>query len=166
MTTDRLFVIMLVILIPMSGCFGTVDNADGDDGKQTIVNNYYYSNTTTNQLPVIFGKAMYTYPNDLVVRAVAIDYDGNITQCGIDVNLDAVIDFDSNCDDAHAQEVVHVGTSYLTSLFQYDDGACSQFASLIAVDNDGGKTIMPFRIFTEYDDENGVCTTNYENREA
>jgi len=48
MTTDRLFVIMLVLLIPMTGCFGAVDNADAEDNdSETIVNNYYYNNTTT-----------------------------------------------------------------------------------------------------------------------
>ena len=47
MTTDRLFVIMLVMLIPMTGCFGAIDNADAEDntGETTIVNNYY-NNTT------------------------------------------------------------------------------------------------------------------------
>ena len=58
MTTDRLFVIMLVMLIPMTGCFGAVDNADAQDDttentNQTIVNNYYYNNTTTVETPVI-----------------------------------------------------------------------------------------------------------------
>ena len=48
MTTDRLFVIMLVLLIPMTGCFGALDNADAEENtSQTIVNNYYYNNTTT-----------------------------------------------------------------------------------------------------------------------
>ena len=47
MTTDRLFVIMLVILIPMTGCFGALDNADAEENtSETIVNNYY-NNTTT-----------------------------------------------------------------------------------------------------------------------
>ena len=31
MTTDRLFVILLVMLIPMTGCFGAVDNADAEE---------------------------------------------------------------------------------------------------------------------------------------
>ena len=31
MTTDRLFVIMLVMLIPMTGCFGAVGDADAQD---------------------------------------------------------------------------------------------------------------------------------------
>ena len=49
MTTDRLFVILLVMLIPMTGCFGAIDNADAEDNddETTIVNNYYYNNTTT-----------------------------------------------------------------------------------------------------------------------
>ena len=48
MTTDRIFVLMLVIMLPMSGCFGAVDNADAEENdSDTIVNNYYYNNTTT-----------------------------------------------------------------------------------------------------------------------
>ena len=58
MTTDRLFVIMLVMLIPMTGCFGAVDNADAQDDttentNQTIVNNYYNNTTTIVEAPVI-----------------------------------------------------------------------------------------------------------------
>ena len=58
MTTDRLFVIMLVILIPMTGCFGAVDNADAQDDtventSETIVNNYYNNTTTIVEAPVI-----------------------------------------------------------------------------------------------------------------
>ena len=48
MTTDRLFVIMLVFLIPMTGCFGAVDNADAEQNDgDTIVNNYYNNTSTT-----------------------------------------------------------------------------------------------------------------------
>ena len=48
MTTDRLFVIMLVFLIPMTGCFGAVDNADAEQNdSDTIVNNYYNNTSTT-----------------------------------------------------------------------------------------------------------------------
>ena len=52
MTTDRIFVLMLVIMIPMTGCFGAVDNADAQEGtpentSDTIVHNHYYNNTTT-----------------------------------------------------------------------------------------------------------------------
>ena len=52
MTTDRLFVILLVMLIPMTGCFGAVGDADAEDNddETTIVNNYYYNNTTTTMM--------------------------------------------------------------------------------------------------------------------
>jgi hypothetical protein len=51
MTTDRIFVLMLVIMLPMSGCFGAVDNADAEENdSDTIVNNYYNNTTHT---PVI-----------------------------------------------------------------------------------------------------------------
>ena len=58
MTTDRLFVIMLVMLIPMTGCFGAVDNADAQDDtventSETIVNNYYNNTTTIVDTPII-----------------------------------------------------------------------------------------------------------------
>ena len=51
MTTDRIFVLMLVIMIPMTGCFDAVDNADAEENdSDTIVNNYYNNTTYT---PVI-----------------------------------------------------------------------------------------------------------------
>ncbi len=39
---------MLVILLPMSGCFdGAVGDAEADDSEETtVINNYYYNNTT------------------------------------------------------------------------------------------------------------------------
>jgi len=72
MTTDRIFVLMLVIMIPMTGCFGAVDNADAEQNdSDTIVNNYYNNTTHT---PVIekfsvggvidFNSTDYTENND------------------------------------------------------------------------------------------------------
>ena len=41
----------------MTGCFGTVDNADAEDNDgETIVNNYYYNNTTTVIEPPVIEK--------------------------------------------------------------------------------------------------------------
>lgn len=52
MKPDKVFVLMLVILLPLTGCIDVSDNAgaedstdSGDDGM-TVVNNYY-NNTTT-----------------------------------------------------------------------------------------------------------------------
>ena len=55
MRNDQIFVLMLVILLPMSGCF---DDAVGDaegaedttDGTTTIINNYYNNTTITENI--------------------------------------------------------------------------------------------------------------------
>ena len=51
MTTDRIFVLMLVIMLPMSGCFGGVGDAEADDSTDgtTVINNYYNNTTTVQQ---------------------------------------------------------------------------------------------------------------------
>jgi hypothetical protein len=51
MRNDQIFVLLLVILLPMSGCFdGAVGDAEGTDDASsgtTVINNYY-NNTSTN----------------------------------------------------------------------------------------------------------------------
>jgi|GEM_PF-4903579 len=57
MKTDRIFVLLLVVLLPLSGCFdGSVGDADATDdssesdtstNNQTTIINNYYNNTTT-----------------------------------------------------------------------------------------------------------------------
>ena len=57
MKTDKLFVLMLVILLPLTGCIDVSDNADAQDADETheeemtVINNYY-NNTTTVIQPV------------------------------------------------------------------------------------------------------------------
>ena len=48
MRKDQIFVLLLVILLPLSGCFdGAVGDADAEeDTGMTVINNYY-NNTTT-----------------------------------------------------------------------------------------------------------------------
>jgi hypothetical protein len=49
MRNDQIFVLLLVIILPMSGCFdGAVGDAEADDdsNETTVINNYYYNNTT------------------------------------------------------------------------------------------------------------------------
>ena len=52
MRNDQIFVLMLVILLPMSGCFdGAVGDAEGaDDESETTVINNYYNNTTVEHI--------------------------------------------------------------------------------------------------------------------
>ena len=57
MKTDRIFVLLLVVMLPMSGCFddavGDAEGTEDDtDSNTTVVNNYY--NQTDNQPPLIY----------------------------------------------------------------------------------------------------------------
>ena len=53
MKPDKVFILMLVILLPLTGCIDVSDNADAQDtsdseeSETTVINNYY--NTTTVQ---------------------------------------------------------------------------------------------------------------------
>ena len=53
MKPDKVFILMLVILLPLTGCIDVSDNADAqdssdsEDAETTVINNYY--NTTTVQ---------------------------------------------------------------------------------------------------------------------
>ena len=52
MRNDQIFVLLLVILLPMSGCFeGAVGDAEADEESEgtTVINNYYYNNSTDSQ---------------------------------------------------------------------------------------------------------------------
>ena len=56
MKTDRVFVLLLIVLLPLSGCFdGSVGGADAadDSSESTAVINNYYNNTTTATTTVI-----------------------------------------------------------------------------------------------------------------
>jgi len=75
MKTDRVFVLLLVVLLPLSGCFdgtttGDAEGAEGtDDAPSTTVVNNYYNNTTTssNSQERIWhssSDAVYKYWND------------------------------------------------------------------------------------------------------
>ncbi|MFL2968347.1 MAG: hypothetical protein ACJZ6A_04270 [Candidatus Poseidoniaceae archaeon] len=59
MKTDRIFVLLLVVMLPMSGCFGdAVGDAEGAEDNSgttvihynntTVINHHYHNNTTTN----------------------------------------------------------------------------------------------------------------------
>jgi len=165
MTTDRLFVIMLVILIPMTGCFEAVDNADAEE-KQS-----------GNTPPVIFSENFYSsaagytvYNNNIsfAVEAMAIDLDGLLVEFGVDYDLDGKIDFNFNATTDVPQYVTIGGDYYekfdLTLYNEGDDGRnyCSQWAALIAVDDDGLIDVRPFKIYTELEWNDGVPSCSYE----
>jgi hypothetical protein len=105
MKTDRIFVLLLVVLLPMSGCFDDAvgdaegaDDADNSDSGDTITNTAGY-----NHPPVISaeitGSITFSEGSDCTTNGIQVearhamtDWDGNITQAGWDVNLDGTID--------------------------------------------------------------------------
>ena len=64
MRNDQIFVLMLVILLPMSGCFdGAVGDAEAEDGSEegTVINNYY--TVSTNEIYSTGGTGLFDYEN-------------------------------------------------------------------------------------------------------
>ena len=53
MRNDQIFVLLLVILLPLSGCFdGAVGDAEGTDDASsgtTVINNYYNNSTNSQE---------------------------------------------------------------------------------------------------------------------
>ena len=102
MRNDQIFVLLLVILLPMSGCFdGAVGDAEGSDDSDS-------GGTTTNAAgqnhpPVISasitGSIELTEGSDCMTNGVQVearhamtDWDGTIAQAGWDIDLDGAID--------------------------------------------------------------------------
>ena len=101
MKTDRIFVLLLVVMLPMSGCFdGAVGDAEGSDESDGNGNN----ELSVNHPPVISAgiepSIMYTEGDDCTTNGIEIharhamtDWDGQISQAGWDVDLDGNIDY-------------------------------------------------------------------------
>jgi len=173
MRKSQIFVLFVIFLLPMSGCIDGSD-AEEESGDQTV--------SSTNHHPVIYGYVdfgEYQHQNstslfDVLVSqnyAHAIDFDGTITQFGIDTNQDGVIDLEINqSNDGPESKIVNGSdsevwknpTEYYFSTTS-DVQFCYQWLSIIAVDDDGGKTVEPFIISFEYDDQNNEClkTSSY-----
>jgi len=70
MKTDRVFVLLLVVLLPLSGCFdgSTTGDAEGaagadDSSNTTIVNNYYNNTTSSDSQEKTWYSSGGTYPS-------------------------------------------------------------------------------------------------------
>ena len=70
MKTDRVFVLLIVVLLPLSGCFDgtTTGDAEGAEGAEdalstTIVNNYYNNSTNSNPQEKTWYSSGGTYDN-------------------------------------------------------------------------------------------------------
>ena len=174
MRNDQIFVLLLVILLPMSGCFdGSVGDAEGaEDGSTgtTVINNYY--NQSSNQDPVFhvagisineydIGKVSTYDPNtgEELTRMYhatikfwfsVTDVDSNITSVGFDLNLDNVIDHEltsnGSWNDIAYFETPGIAQSNGT-LGKYD--YCTARFNLIALDDAGGRALIPYAVSIE-----------------
>ena len=102
MRNDQIFVLLLVILLPMSGCFdGAVGDAEGSDDSDsggtntnTVGQNHppVISASITGSLELTEGSDCTTDGVQIEARHAMTDWDGTITQAGWDTDLDGSID--------------------------------------------------------------------------
>ena len=171
MKTDKFFVLMLVIMLPLSGCIGVSDTAEADELNEV---------EELNNPPVIYGTAEFTnyydydtrtlHENVLTIKAMATDFDGTVVELGIDVDLDGLIDFHSNGIENYTHEVVSQNSSWMNptpwnpSGYLMDVEYCYQWISLIAIDDDGAMDIEPYNAIFDWDDEAEVCLEDVVNQ--
>ena len=167
MKTDRIFVLLLVVMLPMSGCFDdSVGDAEAaEDGSETTVINNYYNQTNTP--PVIYGDSITWWSGswqELATYSMVLDIDGVVTNYGLDIDLDGVIDFEMSTDDDgnYSQWVKRVNATFTESdinpiIISGGENYCYLWVNNIAIDDDGAITIVPERWDWNYDQETEQC---------
>ena len=98
---------------------------------------------------------------------MAVDFDGRIVEFGIDVNMDGAIDYsidqstsgpdwkminETDSDEWKNPHPVNTWSTHAEDV-QY----CIQHLSMIAVDDDGAMTVIPFQVQFNYDRESSQC---------
>jgi len=171
MSTDKLFILLLVVLLPLSGCLDTVEPAGADAAHSD-------AEIEINNPPVIYGELRFwdyydydtstLYEDVLVVQGMTKDFDGVIVQFGVDTDLDGNIDFNlSNPDTYHLQMIDTNGTGWMNPVMWNPTGHtmdaeyCYQWIQLISVDDDGAKQINPVNAIFELDGETDQCTLEH-----
>lgn len=155
MTTDKLFILLLVILLPLTGCLDIADTAESQEGE-IIENNLY---------PVIYSEEFTRYNggDGISIQAMAVDFDGTIESYGVDVDQDGVIDIPITNFNEYTQQTVGEDTEWMNKSVYNPTGNlmdveyCYQWLSLIAIDDDGDMTVEPFIAKFEWDSENEIC---------
>ena len=175
MKTDRIFVLLLVVMLPMSGCFddavGDAEGTDDANAGTTVINNYY--NQSSNQDPVfhIAGLSVDQYDTGRVSTYdsnsgeeltrmyhatigfwfTVTDVDSNITSVGLDLNLDNMIDHEFSNNGSWSNftyfESPGIAQSNGTATGKYHH--CIARINLIALDDAGGRALIPYALNIE-----------------
>jgi len=175
MSTDKMFILLLVVLLPLTGCLDLIDPANADDDSDADADEHSHS-ISYNTPPVISGAVIYRdyWDSDqgalvedvFVSTSVAWDYDGTIVAFGVDWNMDGIID--ANFTEAYDQYLYRYlnTTGDWINPQSYDDiqegrNGCYQFLNLIAVDDDGASTIIPINQQFREGETTGTCTNEH-----
>ena len=152
MTTDKLFILMLVILLPLTGCLDIADTAESQEAEVIEKNRY----------PVIYSEEFTRYNggDGISIQAMAVDFDGSIQSYGVDVDQDGVIDIPITNFNEYTHQTVGEDTEWMNKSLYNPTGDveyCYQWLSLIAIDDDGDMTVEPFIAKFQWDSENEIC---------
>ena len=116
MTTDKVFILLLVIMLPLTGCLDVTDTAEAEDSddESTIVNNYY-NNTTTTTMPMVHSLHIEAYTN------ATIQFDGNTT-----MKVETIYRTGGSSTTMAVESIYYIdmtcnGTSIVSSAFLADD---------------------------------------------
>ena len=134
----------------MPGCLDSVGDSEVD------------GDSSTNQQPVFYSWGYtFQYENNddgslnysvfhLEWQFSVIDLDGTISEVGIDTNLDGIIDHDFTSDNWSDPEQIfelaidYENATHTTEPEDFDGELCYFALNLIAVDNDGVKSVEPY----------------------
>jgi hypothetical protein len=155
MTTDKVFILLLVIMLPLTGCLDIADNAESQEAE--VIEN--------NRHPVIYSEEFTRYNggNGISIQAMAVDFDGIIESYGVDVNQDGIIDIPVANFNEYTFQTVGEDTEWMNKSVWNPTGHlmdveyCYQWLSLIAIDDDGDMTVEPFIAKFQWDSENEIC---------
>ena len=152
MNTDRVFVLLLVVLLPLSGCFdGSVGDADATEDSSestTVINNYYNNTTVVNMTSPIPDYKYVVFDEEL--------NNGNwdneiITITGITPRV-LLGTFNTSANNLYSVVYSAYTCETLTGWTSYLEGACT-----IRLDSTCGDVIYSSQIFSQTTSE----TTTY-----
>jgi len=93
MKIDRVFVLLLVVMLPMTGCFDdVVGDAEGTD--DSVHENSVPSMIIMSSHSAPVNDNDGTWSSDIELEILALDVDGYLSSFGVDLDLDGTVDVD------------------------------------------------------------------------